>query len=191
MHRACFGRAWAASGFGAWAVLVWGLTACAPLGPTTGSVAIPYRNPTAAIGVTSRYDDARFAGLWYVRGAYPVDADLRLVERRADAPEGPLWTLTSRRCVSAGACVEGVAHWPAETDVPGADVLSDPQGGPARRAVVVWVDDGFRTAAVGGADGRFAWVLDRAPRGGADRIAAGRQVLAFSGFDLKDMRMSP
>ncbi|MEO1779548.1 MAG: lipocalin, partial [Pseudomonadota bacterium] len=30
--------------------------------------AIALRNPTAPIGVTSRYDDARFAGPWFVRG---------------------------------------------------------------------------------------------------------------------------
>jgi apolipoprotein D and lipocalin family protein len=56
---------------------------------------------------------------------------------------------------------------------------------------VLWVDDGFRTAAVGDPAGRFAWVLDRQPAGGADRIEAARRMLAFGGFDLSAMQMRP
>ncbi|WP_415919978.1 lipocalin [Tateyamaria sp. SN6-1] len=186
MHRAYTECAQAVHRFGICAVLI--LAGCGADAPVSGDVTIPVRNPTAPIGVTSRYDDARFAGLWHVRGAYPRDADLVTVER---VPEGPAWAFVMRACDAQGACQSLRTTWPARGDQPGADVVADPAGGPVRRPVVVWVDEGFRTAAVGDAEGRFAWVLDRAPQGGADRIRAARQVLEFSGFDLRDMQMRP
>ena len=167
------------------------LAGCGSQTSTGGDFAVPYRNPTAPLGVTSRYADTGFAGKWHVRGAFPLDATLRTVERRAAGLDAPVWVLTHRKCVDGGACVDMAKIWNVEADVAGADTLMDPTGGPDRRAVVVWVDDAFRTAAVAGADGRFAWVLDRFPRGGTDRIAAARQVLEFSGFDLTDMQMRP
>ena len=188
MHHVCTRCAQAVHRLGASAGLALILAGCGGAVPSSGDLAIPFRNPTAPIGVTSRYEDARFAGSWHVRGAYPLDDALRRVERLGD---GSTWALEMRRCAPGGACTTEVTRWVAEVDVPGADTFRDPAGGPARRAVIVWVDDGFRTAAVGDADGRFAWVLDRAPTGGADRIAAARRVLEFSGFDLREMRMRP
>ena len=188
MHQACTSCAQAVHRLGASAGLALILAGCGGAVPSSGDLAIPFRNPTAPIGVTSRYEDVRFAGAWHVRGAYPLDDALRRVERLGD---GPVWALEMQRCEAHGACKITVTRWAAEVDVPGADTLRNPEGGPARRAVVVWVDDGYRTAAVGDADGRFAWVLDRSPTGGADRIAAARRVLEFSGFDLREMRMRP
>ena len=54
--------------------------------------------------------------------------------------------------------------------------------------VVMWVDDGFRTAAVGGSGGQAAAIIDRAPTGGADRIAAAREILDFNGWDVSRLR---
>lgn len=150
-----------------------------------------YRDQSASIGVTSRYDDVHFAGVWHVRGAYPLDAQLAQIQRLSTGPEGAAWEVVERVCDTNDNCEQVRASWPAETDVPGADRLGDPRGGPARRAVVMWIDEGFRTAAIGDPNGSFAWVLDREPRGGADRIVAARQVLEFSGFDVDAMEMRP
>lgn len=162
------------------------LAACAAT-PDGGT----YRDQNALIGVTSRYDDDRFAGVWHVRGAYPLDARLVQVQRLSGAAAGPVWELVEQMCDASGTCEQVRTAWPVETEVPGADRLDDPGGGPARRAVVMWVDEGFRTAAIGDPSGSFAWVLDRAPRGGADRIVAARQVLEFNGFDVDAMEMRP
>lgn len=176
----------------AWATLALALVACGPGVPDVGDGAIPFRNPTAPIGVTSRYDDARFAGVWYVRGVLDRNGALTQVERRANAAGGATWLLYRQACAADGAQCPVVAEvWPARVDVPGADVIVDPTGGDDARAVVVWVDDGYRTAAVGDEGGAFAWVLDRSPQGGGDRIKAARAVLEFSGFDLSAMRMGP
>ena len=59
--------------------------------------------------------------------------------------------------------------------------------GPKRGAQVVaraWVDDGFRTAAVGDAAGTWAAVIDRARPGGADRVSAATEILDFNGWDV-------
>lgn len=157
-----------------------------------GCAAVPdgpaFRDQAAPIGVTSRYSDDRFAGTWHVRGAYPLDAQLVEVQRLANPPA---WELVARTCEPNGDCEEVGTVWAVSGGTPGAEVLADPGGHMDRRAVVLWVDDGFRTAAVGDPSGQFAWVLDRAPRGGADRIKAARQVLTFSGFDLSAMEMRP
>ena len=50
--------------------------------------------------------------------------------------------------------------------------------------VVLWVDEGFRTASIGTPDGSFGWIIDRAARGGADRIKAAGEILAFNGYDV-------
>ena len=56
---------------------------------------------------------------------------------------------------------------------------------------MVWVDEGYRTAAIGTPDGSFGWVLDRAASGGGDRITAAREILEFNGYDEGALRMRP
>lgn len=59
--------------------------------------------------------------------------------------------------------------------------------GSTARLVVMWVDEGFRTAAVGDADGRWAGIIARDRRGGDDRIVAAREILDFNGWDLSKL----
>ena len=187
-HRAYTSCTQAVHRFGASATIALALVGCAS-GPPSGDGAA-FRNLTAPIGVTSRYDNARFAGVWHVRGAYPRDADLVEVQRLGADTDDVQWSLVSRDCPAAGACQRRDTRLQAEVDQPGADRLRTSDG-TTYRAVVLWVDEGFRTAAVGDPSGAFAWVLDRKPRGGADRITAARQLLEFSGFDLSAMEMRP
>jgi apolipoprotein D and lipocalin family protein len=56
---------------------------------------------------------------------------------------------------------------------------------------VLWVDDGYRTAVVGTPSGRAGWILNRDPQIPADRLEAARQVLAFNGYDLRRLEMTP
>ena len=54
--------------------------------------------------------------------------------------------------------------------------------------VVMWVDEGFRTAAVGDADGRWAAIIDRGGRASADRTRAAMEILDFNGWDTAKLR---
>jgi len=54
--------------------------------------------------------------------------------------------------------------------------------------VVMWVDEGFRTAVVGDADGRWAAILNRDRRPAPDRIRAAREILDFNGWDVSKLR---
>lgn len=53
--------------------------------------------------------------------------------------------------------------------------------------VVLWIDEGHRTAALGARDGSFAYIVDRKAAGGADRIRAAREILAFNGYDVSKL----
>ena len=146
---------------------------------------IPLRDPAAPIGVISRFDAEAMSGDWIVRGRMPRDSSLRAVTfitldtlptMVATFGEGEI----VRTRVYRGLKLQA-GHYAFSTD----------DRGDQRDVVVVWVDEGFRTAAIGDPRGTFAWVLDRAPEGGVDRVAAARQVLEFSGFDLRSMQLFP
>ncbi|MGB0440872.1 MAG: hypothetical protein ACPGFC_12345, partial [Paracoccaceae bacterium] len=70
-------------------------------------------------------------------------------------------------------------------DLPGVFTLD--YGENTRQMVVVWVDEGFRTAALATRDGSYAVIVDRAKTGGGDRIVAAKSVLAHNGFAVARM----
>ena len=57
------------------------------------------------------------------------------------------------------------------------------------RLVVMWVDEGFRTAAIGDADGRWAAILNRNRKSARDRIKAATEILDFNGWDVSKLRV--
>jgi len=159
------------------------LAGCAQVPPATG-----YRDASVIIASTTRFEAQQFAGDWVVRAAYPQDADLRGVTARQD---GTAFTLAWHRCNAAGQCGTVAEVWPAQTTGQGRYVLRDPSGTADRTLWVLWVDDGFRTAAIGTPDGGWGWILDRSSTGGADRMAAAREVLDFNGYDLTRLTTRP
>ncbi len=82
--------------------------------------------------------------------------------------------------------------------LPGARLIEVAIDGPGRLAQVrgtaplwiLWVDDGYRTVAIGTPDGSFGWIMDRDPVPGRDRLRAAREVLAWYGYDLTAFRGS-
>lgn len=159
------------------------LAGCAQLPPQPG-----YRDGATIIASTTRFDAQRFAGDWVVRAAYPQDADLRGVAARQD---GAAFSLLWHRCNTTGQCATVAEQWPAQATGQGRYVLRAPKGKADRTLWVLWVDDGFRTAVVGTPDGTWGWILDRNTTGGADRIAAAREVLDFNGYDLTQLATRP
>lgn len=143
------------------------LAACAA--PLARDVQIGLRNPTVPLGGTTRFDADRFAGQWHTVACLGQCVDRVLYQVAGDG-------MILRR--AAG---REVVYTPTAPGVLRA-VRSD------ETLVVMWVDTGFRTAAVGDADGGWAAILDRRRPGGADRIKAAREILDFNGWNTSKLR---
>lgn len=127
-----------------------------------------YRDKGAGMSSTTRFDLARMAGDWRVVARF---ADAEAAEARA--PE---------RFRFDGATVTHVTTG-------GAQSLPVAVTGPGRMRVggralwVLWVDDGFRTAAIGHPSGAYGWIMEQGA-GRADQRQAAREILAWAGYDL-------
>jgi apolipoprotein D and lipocalin family protein len=154
------------------AALLVGLAGCG--GRSAPDLAqIPLRNPTAVMGGTTRFDPQRFAGEWYVIADFGTQPTAR--KRRFDYDP------------ASGEMTE-TGPPPRRYKITGPGVLSplDPSG--PDRLVVMWVDEGFRTAAIGTVSGQRGAILDRTPGGAPDRLAAAREILDFNGWDTSRLQ---
>ncbi|UWR23494.1 lipocalin [Sulfitobacter sp. S190] len=169
VHRTYTGRAQSVCRrSAAWAALAVALAGCAAAPVPQGDVRIGLRNPTAPLGGVSRFEVARFAGDWTTLRCL---GDCAARVRYVVATDGVLLREA-----------DGV-RTPYRISAPG--VLRE-VGGDAT-LVVMWVDEGFRTAAVGDAEGTWAAVIDRGT-GSADRTAAATEILDFNGWDVSRIR---
>ena len=128
------------------------------------------RDPSAPIWSSTRFEPARFAGDWVVRQA--VGAAPRQLAVTSATPDGFGWL------------ADGVPRT-ARLTGPGRFVLDGKGAG--RDVWVLWVDDDFRTAALGTPDGSLGWIIDRGATGGTDRIAAAREIMEFNGYDVSKL----
>lgn len=163
------------------------LAACTAEPPEPVSLGPSYRDPNALIGVTSRYDDAKFAGLWFVRAGFdpalgPTGFNL------LDGPQGRVMRLGAFVCDNTGACGDFSEDLPVTAFGKGQFRVTLPDGRP-RDFWVLWVDESFRTAVLGNKTGEFGWIIDRSKKGGADRIKAAREILDFNGYDVSKLRV--
>jgi apolipoprotein D and lipocalin family protein len=126
------------------------------------------RDPAAPFGGTTRFEAARFAGVWRTIGCI---GDCATAERYVVATDDVFVRIAD------GADTPYVVAAPGVLREMGSD----------RRLVVMWVDEGFRTAAIGAADGSWAAVIDRG-RGAPDRVTAAREILDFNGWDVGQLR---
>ncbi len=131
--------------------------------------AIPLRNPTAPLGGTTRFNVNDFAGDWHTVVCLGRCADHA---RYAVATDGVFLRQTAEGTVPYLQSGPGVLR----------------QNGGGGTLVVMWVDEGFRTAAVGDADGAWAAVIDRRVGGAADRLTAATEILDFYGWDVSQLR---
>jgi apolipoprotein D and lipocalin family protein len=144
------------------------LAGCAPV-PEAASVS--YRDSAVGISSTLRFDLVRFQGDWVVRASYPIDV-LQRVTIKAVSETRFIWRADGRES-------QGEVTGPGRFRLEGA----------SEEYWVLWVDEGFRTAAIGTPDGRFGLILDRTPRGGADRMVAAREMLDFNGYDVSQIAL--
>lgn len=156
--------------------------------PGTPEIGPGYRDQSAPIGVTSRFDQKRFEGAWRVRAMIPSDEEIDAIAL-SDGARGLRMQVSAFVCDGAGICGNFAEVLPVQREGNGRFVLRLPNG-KDRRMWVLWVDEGFRTAVVGNPEGTFAWILDRQRTGGVDRIRAAREILDFNGYDLGQLKVN-
>lgn len=162
------------------------VSACVPP-PPKPIPAISYRDAAQPIGVISRFNEERFAGLWYVRAGFDPDLG-RMAIKLTGTPAGLQMRLGAFVCDPAGICGDFAEDLLTERLGKGRYRIVMPDGA-ERQFWVLWVDEGFRTAVVGNPEGTFGWILDRATTGGSDRIRAAREILDFNGYDLRNLKV--
>jgi apolipoprotein D and lipocalin family protein len=135
------------------------------MAPTSG-----YRDVAHPLSITTRGAPDLWQGTWHLRAATPGEGDATAFA----------FDTTGR---VAPDCTPGCGTgWQAHSIGANRWQLTGGEG-QRRELWLIWIDDGRRTAAVGEPKGRYAWVLDRAATGGADRIEAAREILEFNGYD--------
>lgn len=163
------------------------LGACAVEPPAPAADGPSYRDPSALIGVTSRFDADRFSGVWYVRAGFDPALG-RMAFRMIDTPKGHAMRLGAFVCDGAGVCGDYAQDLPAAQKGKGRYSVQMPDGA-TREFWVLWVDEGFRTAVLGNKQGDFGWIVDRSTTGGADRIKAAREILDFNGYNVSQLKV--
>jgi len=134
-----------------------------------------FRDRSAPISSTTRYDDARMAGKWLVRARFAEPDEPLLpgeIHFSADLEGGPISQMQTYG-VCPGGRIDVVQVAPGRFRAPN-----------GREFWLLWVDSDWRTAAMGSPDGRFGWILSRDLQGGEDRMAAARDVFEWVGYDM-------
>jgi apolipoprotein D and lipocalin family protein len=154
------------------------LAACARAPEAPPPAAPSFREAGAPIASTTRGGLGDLAGDWVISAAVPGPGP---------AAPGARVTVIPVAAAAATWLIAGPGGTASDlyvTAVPGRHV---PQGG-GPELWVLWVDDGFRTAAVGTPDGSLGWVMDRPGAASPDRALAAREMLDFNGYDTGALR---
>lgn len=159
--------------------LILALAAC------TGS----YRDTSVGMSSMAVFDPARYAGTWYEIASFPVPFQAGCTDTKAEYGLSETGLSVRNSCLQDGNRV--VIDGTATVSGPGRlKVRLDGVPFPADYWVL-WVDEGYRTAVVGVPSGRAGWILNRSPDIPDDRLRAAREVLAFNGYDLSRLVMTP
>ncbi|WP_298257517.1 lipocalin family protein [uncultured Litoreibacter sp.] len=165
-----------------WALL--GLLVVAACAPQPAFVPDGFRDTTVAITSSTRFDAKRFAGDWNVVESFeqtPREVAISRVTFRAEA--GGYRYIPQAAISPLAADAEG-AEWPL-LNVGQFGRLTQEGADPIW---VIWVDEDHRTAVLGTPSGRFGMILNRTKSLRADRLKAAREILAFNGYDLTQLR---
>ena len=146
------------------------VAACAPI-PMPPSV---FRDTEANIGATTRFDPTRFAGNWYVVARFMETDEMPARESIAVSYDQAAFRVVMKRAERSQTFAYS-----------GSAVLRPDKGAPL---VVMWVDEGFRTAVLGTSSGTIGYVLDRKPVPSPDRYTAATEILKFYGWDISRLQ---
>ncbi len=168
-------------------------SALACLAPTllAGCLAAPepndpslLRNPTVPLSIISRGGAETMNGEWQVRASSPGYSDMYSLTFNTKAAALHTVEFQVESCDSSGNCEALSDGWQAQPVAQNRWKLTSETTDTEMELWVIWIDDGFRTAAVGSPDSDMAFILDRKPSGGADRIMAASEVLDFNGYNM-------
>lgn len=134
-----------------------------------------YRNQSAPIGATTRFSAEEFSGNWIVASSF---------QQRRKAAITVTYTPEDGQLVVTSDGFPEIAGVYREGATGELIPVSDAQ----ERLVVMWVDDDFRTAAVGTVSGSLGVVLDRDGDVSTDRATAARDILGFYGWDTNQLK---
>ena len=156
-----------------------GMTACVGGG---GSGVEFHRSSSRTLGSTTRFEAARFAGRWVIRGEFV---------HPGERPSFGAVTFSESGGVITGLDIYGpgglLDRYPAKQ--PALGRISVGTAPFDTQYWVLWVDADYRTAAIGTPSGSFGWIIDRNTSGGDDRIKAASDVLGFNGYDLSRLQI--
>jgi apolipoprotein D and lipocalin family protein len=154
------------------------LAACAPSGTSPGSV---FRDASTPVYSSAALDIARLDGAWFQVASFGGASESSCGSGKADfstaAGSGKLrydLCLGGEKFAGAGPIS---ATGPGRFGVSGKDQIGQDWW-------VLWVDESYRTMAIGAPSGRFGFILNRDPVLPADRFKAAREVFDFNGYDV-------
>lgn len=158
------------------------LASCAPRGD--GRIDV-YRAVSVPIFSNAAFNMDRLVGTWIQADSFSSGATRPCRSGKAVFAPGPKGlTLTYRLCLS-GQEVTG-AGLIAATGPGRFKVLG--RGGLDQDWWVIWVDEGYRTLAIGTPSGAFGFILNRGEKLPQDRRKAAGEVFDFNGYDVGKLR---
>ena len=127
-------------------------------------------------------------GTWQVRASSPGYAGIQTVTFDTVADPQSVAFL-QMGCDAGGGCEAVTDTWQAQPLAQNRWRLASDSADQDTELWVIWIDEGYRTAAVGSPDSDMVFILDRKAKGGADRIAAAQEVLDFNGYDIAALKV--
>jgi len=172
-----------------WMGLLLGCLALAGCASEINTPGKSFRDTNLPLSVTTRGNGIQdMSGPWFVRAHFPGDASIAMVTFLPELNSGQAVEFRHEACLLSGDCETETEIWRAEPLGQNRWRLRNDTGDASMELWVIWVDDGFRTAAIGTPDGSYGWIIDRRPEGGADRLKAAAEILAFNGYDVARMK---
>jgi apolipoprotein D and lipocalin family protein len=157
------------------------LAACAPTITADGGV---YRNAAAPIYSNAVFDTGQLEGRWDQVAAFGAEPPSGCRPGGAEfAGKDGVMQVTYRLCLS-GREVAGAG--PISSTGPGRFAVGG-KGSIGQDWWVLWVDEGYRTLAIGNPSGTFGFILNRGKALPEDRLIAAREVFDFNGYDTAKM----
>lgn len=157
------------------------LAACAPR--LTADVGV-YRARSAPIYSNAGFDFSQLQGSWDQVAGFAGSDDTACQPGGATfLPKGGMLGVRYSLCLS-GKTVTGAGT--VSPTGPGRFAVSGTDG-IGQDWWVLWVDEGYRTLAIGNPDGAFGFILNRGETLPGDRLVAARQVLDFNGYSVEKL----
>ncbi|SFR56920.1 lipocalin family protein [Litoreibacter janthinus] len=161
-----------------------GFLALAACAPKPAFVPDGFRDTNIPITSSTRFDPKRFAGDWRVIESFERTPREVAISRVSFRPEAGGYRYIPQAAISPLAADAEGAAWPLYSIGQFGRLLPE-EGDPIW---VIWVDEDHRTAVLGTPSGRFGMIINRTSKLRADRLAAAREILAFNGYDLAQLR---